>query len=275
MVRFAKESQADLTIASIPVSEGDAKRMGLCKISQEKIITEFYEKPQERSILDHFALPSEWGVDPDKKPLYLGSMGIYVFKRDALVTLLKQDPRADFGHHLIPSAIAGGMKTAAFLYHGYWEDIGTITSYYQANLILTTERAGLDTYDEQQPIYTRPTSLPGPKILCTKVSQSIICEGSRVEAEEITRSIVGMRSRIQRGTIIRDTVLLGNHLKDGSIGENCLIEKAIIDEHVRIGNNVQLTNKEKKQHHDGDGVFIRDGIIIIVSGTHIPDNFVL
>ena len=271
MVRFAKESQADLTIASLPVPETDAKRMGLCKISSEQLITEFYEKPQERSILDRF----EWGLAPDKKPLYLGSMGIYVFKREALITLLKQDPREDFGHHLIPTAIAGGMKTAAFLYHGYWEDIGTITSYYQANLILTTERAGLDTYDEQQPIYTRPTSLPGPKILCTKVSQSIICEGSRVEAEEISRSIIGMRSRIQRGTIIRDTVLLGNHLKEGSIGENCLIEKAIIDEHVQIGNNVHLTNKEKKQHHDGDGVFIRDGIIIIVSGTQIPDNFVL
>jgi glucose-1-phosphate adenylyltransferase len=211
-------------------------------------------------------------------------MGIYVFKRQALVSLLEHDPRDDFGYHLITTAVKN-KKTSAFVYFGYWEDIGTVASYYEANLILTHSAKGLDIYDEKNPIYTRPTFLPGPKIKRTKITQSIICEGCIIEADEISNSVIGLRSHIKQGSIIRDTVMLGNHfymppLHEGKptkhdywIGENCHIEKAIIDEHVRIGNHVKLINKAQQTHFDGEGIFVRDGIIIVTAGTKIPNNF--
>jgi glucose-1-phosphate adenylyltransferase len=288
MVEFAQEKKADLTIASIPVLEKEAHRMGVLKIDGEGRVLDFLEKPD--GALKSFELPpsffERWKIAPGKKPSYLGSMGIYVFKRESLIALLRQDERSDFGFHLIDTSVKKG-KTYAFIYHGYWEDIGTVASYYEANLILTEKAKGLNTYDEENPIFSRPTNLPGPKIQRTKIVQSIVCEGSIIEAEEITRCVIGLRSHIKRGTILRDTVMMGNHFylppthndlpieKDFCIGEHCLIEKAIIDEHVRIGNHVQLINEQKLDRYDGDGIFIRDGIIIVTSGTVLPDHFKL
>jgi len=278
MVAFAQNMKADLTIASIPVKRTEAERMGLSKIATSGKILEFVEKPTAEKVLEHFAMTP--GGD------YLGSMGIYVFQRDALIALLEQDQRPDFGFHLIDTAVKNG-NTYAFVYNGYWEDIGTIASYYEANLILTQPRKGLDTYDERNPIYTQPTCLPGPKIHATTIIQSIICEGSVIEASEIFHSIIGLRSHIREGTVIRDTVMMGNHLymsphhagsplkTDFWVGENCRIEKAIIDEHVQIGNGVQLINGQKLSTYDGDGIFIREGIIIVTAGTKIPDGFIL
>lgn len=290
MVLFAQEKGAELTIASIPVHEKDAKRMGLLKIDQEAQVIDFVEKPKEEEILHRFCLKKEVSDDPllscNEKKHYLASMGIYVFTRQALIELLQQDLRHDFGYHLIHTAVQR-KKTYSFLYEGYWEDIGTVSSYYEANLSLTEKHNKLDTYDEKNPIFTRPTFLPGPKILSTLIQDSIICEGSIIEAKEISHSIIGLRSHIKKGTILRDSVMMGNHFymppthqnlpipQDFWIGENCHIEKAIIDEHVQIGNDVKLLNLESKQHYDGPGVFIRDGIIIVTAGAVIPDGFCL
>ncbi|MBM3184249.1 MAG: glucose-1-phosphate adenylyltransferase [Chlamydiae bacterium] len=291
MVASAKEKNADLMIASLPVHEKEAKRMGLLKINQDHKILDFVEKPEEPEILKTFCLTPEFfkdcHIEPRKEPYFLGSMGIYVFKRHALISLLEQDQREDFGYHLITTSVKKG-KSFSFIYHGYWEDIGTVASYYEANLILTNSSKGLETYDENHPIYTRPTFLPGPKISSTIIKDSIICEGSIIEAKEITHCVIGLRSHVRRGTILRDTVMMGNHFymppthegkaipQDFEIGEDCLIEKAIIDEHVKIGNRVQLINKDKKQRFDSqDGVFIRDGIIIVTSGARLPDDYVL
>ncbi len=279
MVKFAQETNADLTIVSIPVTDREATRMGLLKIDEDHHVVDFVEKPKDLAKVKHFCLKN-------KTHPYLASMGIYVFKREALISLLEQDKRDDFGFHLINTAVKT-RKTMTFIYDGYWEDIGTIASYYDANLILTTSSKGLNTYDEQNPIYTRPTFLPGPKISEAKISNSIICEGSVIEAEEITNSVIGLRSHIGKGTIIRDCVMMGNHFymppkqedipsyKQFSIGSYCVIEKAIIDEFVHIGDHVHLTNKKKLKEYDGDGVFIRDGIIIVSSGTSLPDHFEL
>jgi len=286
MVAFAQEKNADLTIAAIPALEKEAHRMGVLKIDPQCTVVDFVEKPED--IGSQFELPKsffeEWDIKPPKKPSYLGSMGIYVFKRDALVSLLEHDQRDDFGYHLITTAVKT-KKTSAFIYCGYWEDIGTIASYYEANLILTRSSEGLNTYDENNPIYTRPTFLPGPKIKQTKITQSIICEGCIIEADEISNCIIGLRSHIKQGSIIRDTVMLGNHfymppLHEGKpvepdywIGEHCLIEKTIIDEHVQIGHRVKLTNQAGHKTYDGQGIFVRDGIIIIPAGTRLPDHF--
>jgi glucose-1-phosphate adenylyltransferase len=143
----------------------------------------------------------------------------------------------------------------------------------------------MNLYDEKKPIYSRPNFLPGPKIKRAQITQSIICEGCTIDAEEITRCVIGIRSHIKQGTILRDTILLGNHSYmpqtiEGKerepqfwIGENCLIEKAIIDEAVQIGNHVKLINKDKHTQYDGNGLFVRDGIILIPSGTKLPNNF--
>lgn len=287
MLEFTRSKNADLTIASIPVLKKEAKRMGLLKIDKNSTVIDFVEKPTDE-IMKNFELSDnfykEWNIIPNKNPSYLGSMGIYVFKREALISLLEYDKRDDFGYHLITTAVKE-KRTSAFIYCGYWEDIGTVASYYEANLILTRSTDGLNTYDEKNPIYTRPTFLPGPKIKQSKITQSIICEGCIIEAEEITNSVIGLRSHIKTGTIIRDTVMMGNHFympplfegrpleQDFWIGENCLIEKAIIDEHVQIGNNVKLTNKSNHKTYDGEGIFVRDGIIIVTSGTILPNNF--
>jgi glucose-1-phosphate adenylyltransferase len=273
----AKRTGADLTIAALSVEEEEARRMGLLKIDAKHYVTSFVEKPQERAILDQFQQPGT--------SRYLGSMGIYVFKRHALEALLKESGD-DFGHHLIPLEVKRG-KAAAYIYDGYWEDIGTVGSYYRANLALIKGKHCLDTYDESHPIYARLSHLPSPLIKDTRVHDSFISEGSIIEAKEVSRSIIGLRSHIKKGTVLRDSILLGNRSYQPPakhtpsfppafyIGENCVIEKTIVDEHVMIGNDVQLINREKRTTFDGNGIYIRDGIIIVTTGTHLPDGFVL
>jgi len=276
ILRFAMDTHADVVISAIPVKEAEAKRMGLLKTSSSLEVTEFIEKPQDAEVLRRFLLPDATH--------YLGSMGIYVFKRSALISLLKEKGE-DFGRHLLPAQVRLG-KTYAFVFNGYWEDIGTIASYYEANLALTMHQNCLDIYNEKFPIYTHPAHLPSPMIKHTLVKNSLLSEGSIIEADEVSHCLLGLRSFIKKGTVIKDTVVVGNQTyiptayqnlpKEFSIGEGCVIQKAIIDEHVFIGNRVQLTNQKNLQHMEGkNGVFIRDGIIIVTTGTSLPDGFVL
>lgn len=279
MLQFAKSTNADLTIAALRITESEAKRMGVMKIDSTSFITDFVEKPTEQEDLERVR------CSKDSKHPFLGSMGIYLFKREALFKLLVNDLREDFGKHLIPSQVALG-KAAAYIYQGYWEDIGTIESFYQANLALTKSNPRFHLYDEFNPIYTRCHNLPGPKLSSTCLQNSIICEGSMVEAEEISHSILGMRTHVKKGTIIRDSYVMGNDYytpphradnfpKELEIGENCLIQKAIIDKHVHIGKNVQLINKNKLDHYNSDDIYIRDGIIIVTRGATLPDGYIL
>jgi glucose-1-phosphate adenylyltransferase len=271
LLHCAQETDADLVIASIIVEEQEAKRMGVLKVDKTRTITDFFEKPKDPDILANFILPSA---------KFLGSMGIYIFKREALISLL-QEKGDDFGLHLIPLQIKKG-KTFAYIYDGYWVDIGTIASFHQANLALLKRSSCLDMYDEDHPIYTRYQKLPSPFIKNTHIEDSLISEGSIIEGSEIHTSIIGVRSVIKPGTKIYDSILIGNPSyslppphKKFAIGENCLIKNTIIDEHVCIGNNVQLINKKKLKQFDGHGIYIRDGIIIVGAGADIPDNFEL
>lgn len=265
MVHFAREKNAEMVIASLYVNERDAKRMGLMNVDADLQVREFVEKPQEKAVLDKFTT----------KDKYLGSMGIYVFRRDTLLSLLEQ-PGNDFGHHLIPLQIQKG-GTFSYIYDGYWVDIGTIASYYEANMNLLDRKNCLETYNETSPIFNRQHRLPSPLITHTRIRNSCISQGSVIEAEEIDHSVIGLRCRIKKGTKIKDSVVLGSQFcsQELFIGENCIIENAIIDEQACLGNNVRLVNEKKLMTYDGDGVFIRDGIIIVTSGTYIPDNFSL
>lgn len=286
MVQFAHDKDADITIASLPVGESVASRFGLLNIDSDSNIIDFIEKPQDPEVLKKFEVPEDFVETHDvhcaNPPCFLASMGIYVFKKEVLIELLKEDDGEDFGKHMIPCQLKKG-RGAAFLYQGYWEDIGTISSYYEANLSLTTNDLGLDLYNEVLPIYAHNHYLPGARLADTTLKNSIVCDGAIIEGKEVTHSIVGVRTVIKKGTVIRDSILLGNKtysdVNDATchytIGENCQIEKTIIDLDVHIGNNVKLLNKDNLQTYDGDGIFIRDGIIIVTSGTTLPDNFSL
>lgn len=289
MIRYAKYTDADLVVAALPVNEHDAQRMGLLKVDDKNFVTDFYEKPQEIKVLDRFRMTSSnllkagLKISPDRH--YLGSMGIYLFKREALLELLTQDAREDFGKHLIPTKVKQG-SVAAYLYDGYWEDIGTIESFYNANIALTKSYPSFNWYDEDNPIFATPANLPGPKIFNSHIYHSIICEGSLVEADEISNSILGPRSVIKKGSLIKDSYIMGNDFycppiptdrlpNELYIGENCTIRHAIIDKHVHIGNGVQLVNKNQLTHYNSDDIYIRDGIIIVTRGACVPDGFIL
>jgi len=295
MIRFAIASDASMVLAAQPISEKEAKRMGVLKIQPSGTqLIDFYEKPHEKKLIDQYQIDDltlhRLGNHIQNEKKHLGSMGIYLFKRQALFQLLQQEVGDDFGKHLIKAQMHRG-NTHVFLYDGYWEDIGTIESYYQANLALTHElgdrKVGFQCYDEKSPIFTKARYLPNAKIKHTLLNNAIVCEGSIIEAKEIHNSIIGLRSRIKQGTIIRDSLLLGNEFYERpslvvaeeidkpGIGENCLIIKTIIDENVSIGNDVQLINKWGHINYDSpDGIFVRDGIIVVPRGTKLPDRFI-
>ncbi len=296
MIDYAYEVNAGMLVAAQPVNKKDATRMGLLKLKPgSSKIVDFCEKPTEDAVINQFHTDSltlhGLGYDGDNGKDYIGSMGIYLFKRQVMFDLLREDPREDFGKHLIQSQLKKG-DSHAFLYDGYWEDIGTIESYYNANLALTKRefdpKTGLQCYDENSRILTKRYNLPGVQISNCRLKDVLLCEGSIIEGKEVTHSVLGVRSMIGKGSIVRDSVIVGNEyytrppLVTGEkahspgIGENCHIERAILDENVTIGNNVTLVNKKGHDTYDSiDGsVVVRDGIIIIPRGTQIPDNYV-
>ncbi|MCC5831527.1 MAG: glucose-1-phosphate adenylyltransferase [Chlamydiales bacterium] len=296
MIDFAVEVDAGMLIASQPVNRKDAGRMGILKIEHggSKIIN-FCEKPKEETVLeqyytDPFTL-NRLGYDGNNGRHYLGSMGIYLFKREVMFDLLREDPRDDFGKHLIKSRLEKG-DVHAYLYDGYWEDIGTIESYYNANLALTKEvanrKSGLLCYDERSRIITKRYNLPGVRVSNCRIKESLICEGSIVEGDEVFHSVLGVRTILGKGSVIRDSIVIGNEFYERppltrgeeslnpGIGTNCHIERAILDENVTIGDNVTLVNQKGHETYDSpDGlVVVRDGIIIIPRAARIPDNYV-
>jgi glucose-1-phosphate adenylyltransferase len=282
LIHFAKETDADLVIAALPVNEEDAKRMGIMKLNKDYSVTEFYEKPQEQELLNNLRLPSS---ALEEMRQFLGSMGIYVFKRQALLDLLQSDLREDFGKHLIPTKVGQG-NVFAYPHNGYWEDIGTIESFFKANIALTTPNPDFNFCEENKHIFFRQHYLSAPKIINSTILNSIICEGSFVEAAEVTHSIIGLRSIVKQGSIIRRSYVIGNDFYSSSsqsagtsnnplIGEYCIIDHAIIDKNVHIGKNVQLINKDKLMNYSSDKICIRDGIIIVPRGAYLPDGFIL
>lgn len=288
MVSFAQKTDADLVVASLLVNETDAKRMGIMKIDASHQINQFVEKPQQKEVLDTLKISSSQRkhltLHSTPKTPFLGSMGIYLFKREALIKLLEEESREDFGKHLIPAQIAKG-NTYAYVHNGFWEDIGTIKSFYEANIALTYPQAVFNYYDEKFPLICAPTKLPGSRITNTQIKHSIICDGCILEAKQITHSIIGPRKMIDSGTVIKHSYLMGNDFYQPPhsprfpeklhIGKNCLIQKTIIDKDVHIGDNVTLINKDNLNHYDSENVYIRDGIIVVARGASLPDGYTL
>lgn len=289
LLQRARETDADMVISCVPVNQSDTNRLGVMQVDQANFITAFHEKPQLEKDLKPLKLSKEqlvhFDIDPSNKLNYLGSMGIYLFKRQVLIDLLINDLREDFGKHLIPGLIEKG-RVAAYIHQGYWKDIGTIESFYTANMALTQASPPFDCYNENWPIFAKPLTLPGAKIFDANVKNSLLCEGAIIEASEISNSIIGPRTVIKPGTKIHGTYIMGNDFfrahqnnqrlpEQLHIGKNCTINKAIIDRHVWIGDNVQLINRKNLTNYDGKNIHICDGIIVVPHGSTITDNFIL
>lgn len=280
-VNFHRETDADVTVAVKPVSREQASDFGILRTDRSNRIVEFREKPPEDG-LD--ALKSDTG-EPDKP--FLASMGIYVFNRGLLVRLITGEKREDFGRHVIPYAI-NHLNVQAFKFRGYWEDIGTIKTFFRANLALTDPLPEFDLYHSEKPIYTRPRYLPPSKVYGCDIRRSMICEGCIIDTCEIERSIIGIRSKISPGSVLKNVIMMGADSYQtiqeieidrsaGSpnvgIGTNTVIGNAIIDKNARIGDNVRLVNEQGIMEGVFDTFEVREGIIvvyknaIIMSGT--------
>ena len=280
---FHISNNADITVAAIPVSAESASDLGIMKIRPNGTIIAFREKPNPEDLAEVRYAERADGCD------YLASMGIYVFRKQFLMDLLKDSPAIDFGRELIPQAV-NKHKLMAYIFDGYWEDIGTIRSFYEANLALTETSPKFNFYNVASPVYTHPRNLPGSKLNNCNIHQSIISEGCILTGSDIKHSIIGLRSRIGGGTTIKHSIILGadffetNEQLDENaarkmphigIGNHCTIINAIIDKDVRIGDNVSIINAHNVQEKDDENYCIRDGIIVVPKGAYIRSGTVI
>ena len=288
------ESEADVTVSVIPSDPIDATDFGLLKTNSTGRIVEFKEKPKGLELETMRVDTTTLGLSPEEASArpFLASMGIYVFKYDVLEQLLAQDSSwVDFGKHVIPGAIQSG-KVQAFVFDGYWGDIGTISAFYKANLDLTSKIPKFNLFDAEAPVYTRARYLPPSKIEESEIRDSILSEGCIIDGARITNSVVGLRSRISKGVQMDVSFMMGadyyqtleemqRDLVGGGprvgIGENTIIKRAIIDKNARIGSNARLVNEAGILNYDGEGgsYFIRDGIIIVPKNAVVKDGTVV
>ncbi len=277
------ESNAEISIATLPVVEKEATSFGILKTDNQNVITEFIEKPSADLLPDW---TSEVSAEMKaQKRNHLASMGIYIFNRDLLVDLMNEKGTVDFGKEIIPQNIKK-HKTLSYQFEGYWTDIGNIDSFFEANLKLTDEIPEFNLYSDNQQIYTRARILPTSKIAGTKLNRAVIAEGCIIHAAEIERSVIGIRSRIGKSSVIKNTYMMGsdayepwealNSNKDNvamGIGDNCYITNAIIDKNCRIGNNVVLKGGTHLEEKETDQIFIKEGIIVVKKGAILADGF--
>jgi glucose-1-phosphate adenylyltransferase len=286
-----RDTGADITIATLPVGRSEANSLGIMQIDGEKRITRFVEKPKDPAVQDTLklapAMNAQLGI-PAEREAFLASMGIYVFNR-AIIRDLLDNPLSDFGKHIIPHAI-NTHRVFSYVYQGYWEDIGTIRNFFEANLDLTTELPRFNFFDMSAPIFSRPRYLPGSKINGAQIDHAVISDGCIINRARIANSIVGLRTIIGDGTEMNRVVTLGSdyyeshesverHEREGlprvGIGAHCRIENTIVDKNARIGNNVVISPAGKPENVDHERYFIRDGIVIIPKDAVIPHGTVI
>ena len=283
LVEYHIEKNADITISTIPVKEAEASQLGILQASPEGEIHAFVEKPTEPDVLHSLRTPEQafrqFGIEAGDRA-YLASMGIYVFKREVLFDLLANTTDQDFGKDVIPSAIKT-HRVFAYMFDGYWEDIGTIRSFYEAHMQLVDYEPKFNFYNEERPIYTHPRFLPPVKLLDAEINNAILGDGAIVTGARINHSIIGIRSIIENGSVLNRVIMMGadfyetpeqkeanarKGIPNVGIGRNCSIENAIIDKNARIGDDVTIRKKDPGVN-EGEELHsqyvIRDGIVII------------
>jgi len=277
------QSGADITLATKPVHRHRVSEFGIMQSGVDRRITHFLEKPTEEAVFHEMKISGELlaavGLNEGEE-MFQASMGIYVFNRGVLVECLNND-LADFGKHVIPHSIQQ-RHVSAYIFKGYWEDIGTIRAFYEANLDLTDIVPEYSFFDPEVPIYTHPRFLPGSKINGATLRQAIISDGCIISDAHLERSVIGIRSIIQNGATIRNSIVMGADFFEQAgnsqrpaigIGRNCVIDRAIIDKNARIADGAVITPEGKPANFDADNYFIRDGIVIVPKNAVIPAGF--
>jgi glucose-1-phosphate adenylyltransferase len=294
MIQTHRASRAAVTVAVAPVHRHQAARLGIVRLDEQNRIVEMVEKPRQPEQLDSLRAPAPWlqrrglaGRGQD----YLANMGIYVFDRQVLCDLLTAQPDAT---DLVTEILAGCLRThtvQAFLFHGYWEDLGSIKSYHEGNLALASPTPPFDFHSPDGIIYTRMRNLPASRVQAAHLEQCLISDGCILGAgARLERCVIGIRTRLGQHVTLRDTIVNGADrielerdrlrnrqlgVPDLGIGDNSIIERAILDKDCRIGANVQILNRHNLQQENGDNYVIRDGIVVIPNGAIVPDGTVI
>jgi len=286
------QTKADITIAALPVPRQNASSLGILQTNEEKRIVNFVEKPKEASVLDDLKvvdpLLSHLGVTSSEDH-YLASMGIYIFNTKVLVDVLN-NRKIDFGRDIIPAAIKT-HRVFAYIYNGYWEDIGTIGAFFEANLDITRPHPKFDFFARNAPIYTRTRYLPASQISSSEFNETVIADGCRIgKGVKTNRVVIGIRSVIGTDCSFEDCILMGSDFYEDDamfnesenkglphlgIGKSCKIRRAIIDKNVRIGDNCIITPEGKADDTDHEFYSIRDGIVVVPKNTIIPSGTVI
>jgi glucose-1-phosphate adenylyltransferase len=288
MMAHHKEQGAEITIAVTPVVAAEAPGFGILKTDDKHRITEFHEKPPLDQLEGKDSPVSDEMADAGR--IYLASMGIYIFNAKVLREVLDAEPgHHDFGKQIIPNSIRS-RKVVSYPFTGYWNDIGTVRSFFDTNIMLAQPKPEFNLYDPVMPLYTNARMLPPAKVTRTRVEHSILGEGSVIVDSEITDSVIGIRSFIGKGTRIHRTVMLGSdyyYWEDHEdrfpqqgparpgIGAGTRIECAIVDRNASIGRNCVIANSEGVSEGEGPGFYIRDGIVVITKNSEIPDGTVI
>ena len=276
---------AEITLATTPVDRAAASGFGIMQSDNDRRIYRFEEKPKDPKLLEELRIPTELLKEmgrPADSELYQGSMGIYVFNRQILIDAL-DNSYDDFGKHIIPASLKK-YKVFAYIFQGYWEDIGTVRAFFEANLALTDTVPPYNFFDHVNPIYTHARFLPASKVNSAQINRAVIADGCIITQANIERAVIGIRSVIETGTTIRNCVLMGADLYQEEdphpisgrppigIGAHCVIEGAIIDKNARIGSDVVISPAGKPENLDGDNFYIRDGVVVVPKNAVIPSG---
>ncbi|MCS1407730.1 MAG: Glucose-1-phosphate adenylyltransferase [Verrucomicrobia subdivision 3 bacterium] len=283
LVMHHVEHGAEITVATTPVYQESVAGFGIMEMDSDFRIKRFEEKPSDPELQESLKLENEWyprlNIEGDQ-PRWLASMGIYVFNREALEPSL-EGQQTDFGKHIIPGAIQK-QRVFSYIFQGYWEDVGTIRSFFEANLDLAKPLPQFNLFEGKAPIYTRPRFLPATKINGATIKYSLVADGCVINGATIIDSQLGVRSIVNSGCELNRVVMMGSDsyeiassgesLTRIGIGRGSKISNAIIDKNARIGENCTISPEGKLENHDSDNFFVRDGIVIVPKNATIPDN---
>ncbi len=288
LLRYHEEKDAEITLATIPVRADEASAFGILKTDDDGVVTEFYEKPSQDDLAGKESPVSE--AMEQQGRTYLASMGMYIFNRGLLQELLEASPTEhDFGKEIIPKAIKT-RRVLSYPFEGYWSDVGTIRSFFEANLMLAQRFPEYDIYNPTSPLYTNARILPPAKIVSSYLQESLVGEASVIINSQISNSVIGIRSFIGNNTTIKNTVFMGADyypwhdpgLRDPvegpdrpGVDEDSYIEGAIVDRNVSIGKRCIIKNRDNVMEGDGENFCIRDGIVVIPKNARIPDDTVI
>jgi glucose-1-phosphate adenylyltransferase len=287
MAQFHISQRADLTIATIPCTAKEATGFGIMKVNKKGYIEKFKEKPKKEELVDWTSPMDKDQVRKGKK--YMASMGIYIFNRDTLQSLFDKHPEAkDFGKEIIPACIEAGLRVASYEYNGYWTDIGTIESFFEANLELTDPVPQFNLFDASSPLYTRMRLLAPSKIFGTRFNKSMVADGVICLGSKVERTILGIRSRVGEKSVLKNVIMMGADYYESlddferypkevhmGVGKNCHIENAILDKNCRIGDNVVIKGGKNMPNEETEHWVAVDGIVVLKKNARIPHGTII